>query len=126
MAKVVIGTNTCTRDPQRMTMVRKDKSCASVQTYTSVAYFSWGASLIGKEILLEWPAMDAKEFDDLQTIFEADASFTFTPNDGVTTSSYTVEMTSLDGDYWRGRGKTTAQTRKNVKLTLLILALVTP
>lgn len=126
MAAVVIGTHTCPIDPMRMTMVRKDKSCASVPTYTSVAYFSWGASIIGKEILLEWPVMDAAAFDALQTIYEADASFTFTPNDGVTTSSYTVEMTSFTGDYWRGRGKSAAETRKNVKMTLLILAVVTP
>lgn len=124
MASVIIGSHTCTLDPMRMTMVRHDKSCAHVQTYDSVAYFSWGTSLVGKEILLEWPVMDAAEFATLDAIFQADASFTFNPNDGLGTDTYTVEMTSFTGDYWRGRGVTTHETRKNVKMTLLILAVV--
>lgn len=124
MANVIIGSHTCTLDPMRMTMVRADKACASVQTFDSVAYFSWGTTLIGKEILLEWPVMDASEFASLDTIFQADASFTFNPNDGVVTDTYTVEMTSFTGDYWRGRGTTTSETRKNVKMTLLILAVI--
>lgn len=122
MANVVIGTHTCKLDPMRMTMVRADKSCASVKTYSSVAYFSWGISIIGKELLLEWFVMDADEFEELDTIFRADAPFTFEPNDGVASKSYTVEMTSFTGDYWRGRGVTADVTRKNVKMTLLILA----
>ena len=126
MSKVVIGSHTCTRDPQRMTMVRAEKPNASKLTYTSVAYFSWSPTIIGKEILLEWPAMDAAEFASLDAIFQADAPITFTPNDGVTTSSYTVEMTSFTGEYWRGRGTTVLVTRKNVKMTLLILAVVVP
>lgn len=126
MENVVIGSHTCTLDPMRMTMVREDKACAHVQTYDSVAYFSWGTTLVGKEILLEWPVMDAAEFAALDAIFQADASFTFNPNDGVTTDTFTVEMTSFTGDYWRGRGTTTHETRKNVKMTLLILAVVTP
>ena len=122
MANVVIGTRTLTRDPQRMTMVRADKPNASKLTYTSVAYFSWSPTIIGKEILLEWPAMDAAEFAALDVIFQADAPITFTPSDGVTSSSYTVEMTSFNGEYFRGRGVTTYETRKNVRMTLLILA----
>lgn len=122
MANVVIGSRTLTTDPMRMTMVRAEKSCAHVQTYDSVAYFSWGTTLIGKEILLEWPVMDAAEFAALQAIFEADAPISFNPNDGVVTDTYTVEMTSLTGDYWRGRGTSISDTRKNVKMTLLILA----
>lgn len=124
MANVVIGSRTLTLDPMRMTMVRKDKPQAHKQTYSSVAYFSWTPTLVGKEILLEWPVMDAAEFAALQTIYEANASFTFNPNDGVVTDTYTVEMTTFTGDYWRGRGTTTAETRKNVKMTLLILAVV--
>jgi len=124
MANVVIGTHTCTLDPMRMTMVRADKSCAHKQTYSSVAYFSWGTTIIGKEILLEWPVMDASEFEALDTIFKADAPVTFDPNDGVTENTFTVEMTSLTGDYWRGRGVTVSETRKNVRMTLLILAVV--
>ena len=122
MAAVVIGTRTLTLDPQRMTMVRIDKSCAHKQTYTSVAFFSWGTYIIGKEILLEWPAMFADEFEALDAIFAADVPFTFTPSDG-STHTYSVNMTSFDGEYFRGRTLATPTTRKNVKMTLLIMSI---
>lgn len=121
MAKVVIGTHTCTLDPQKMTMVRAEKPNASKLTYTSVAYFAWTPSIVGKEIMLEWPVMDAASFASLDVIYQANLPFTFTPSDGIGSSTYTVEMTSFNGDYFRGRGTTSASTRKNVKMTLLIL-----
>ena len=122
MAAVVIGTRTLTRDPQRMTMLRADKSCAHRQTYTSVAFFTWGTSIIGKEILLEWPAMDAAEFEALDLIFVADVPFTFTPSDG-STHTYSVNMTSFSGEYFRGRTLAAPTTRKNVKMILLIMSI---
>ena len=123
MAAVVIGTRTLTRDPQRMTMLRADKSCAHKLTYTSVAVFSWGTSIIGKEILLEWPAMDVAEFAALDAIFIADAAFNFTPSDGGG-HVYSANMTSFDGEYFRGRTSASPTTRKNVRMTLLIMSIV--
>lgn len=123
MAKVVIGTRTLTRDPQRMTMLRADKSCAHKQTYTSVAFFSWGTSIIGKEVLLEWPVMDADEFAALDTIFIADAAFNFTPSDGGG-HVYSVNMTSFGGEYFLGRTTAAPTTRKNINMTLLIMSVV--
>ena len=121
MAKVVIGTQTLTRDPQRMTMLRADKSCAHKLTYTSVAFFSWGTSIIGKEIMLEWPVMDVAEFAALDAIFIADVAFNFTPSDGGG-HVYSVNMTSLTGEYFLGRTSQAPTTRKNVKMTLLIMS----
>lgn len=43
--------------PGNMTVIRKDKSCTSVQTYEGAAYFSWGTSIVGKELSLFWNAM---------------------------------------------------------------------
>ena len=123
MAKVVIGTRTLTRDPQRMTMVRADKFNASKLTYTSVAYFTWGTSIVGKEILLEWPVMDADEFAALDAIFIADVAFNFTPSDG-SSHVYSVNMTSLNGEYFRGRTLAATTTRKNVRMVLLIISVV--
>lgn len=123
MAAVVIGTRTLTRDPQRMTVVRADKSCAHRQTYTSVAFFTWGTSIIGKEILLEWPVMDVAEFDALDAIFIADVAFNFTPSDG-SSKVYGVNMTSFNGEYYRGRTQAAPTTRRNVRMTLLIMSIV--
>ena len=123
MSKVVIGTRTLTRDPQRMTMLRADKPNASKLTYTSVAYFSWSPTIVGKEILLEWPVMDADEFVALDAIFIADAAVNFTPSDGGG-HVYLVNMTSFNGEYFRGRTSANPTTRKNVKMTLLIMSVV--
>lgn len=124
MAKVVIGSRTLTNDPQTMTVVRADKQCASVQTYSNVAFFTWGTSIIGKEITLGWPFMTAAEFDALDTIFKADVAFVFNPNDGCS-HTYNVNMTALDGDYLVGRTLSAPSTRKNVKMTLLIMSVAT-
>lgn len=123
MAKVVIGTRTLTLDPQRMTMLRADKSCAHKQTYTSVAFFSWGTSIVGKEILLEWPVMSVADFDALDSIFIADVAFNFTPSDGGG-HTYSVNMTSFNGEYFLGRTSAAPTTRKNVRMTLLIMSVV--
>lgn len=122
MAIITIGTHTLTRNPQKMTVIRADKACAKQMTYTSAAFFSWGTSIIGKEITLEWPYMTGDEFDALDTIFKADAAVVFDPNDGIG-KTYNVEMSSFDGDYFfGGRGVTSAAKRTNVKMTLIIMS----
>lgn len=123
MALMTIGTHTLKRNPHQMTVIRADKSCAKVMTYTSVAFFSWGTSIIGKDIILEWPYMEGDEFDSLDTIFKADAQIVLDPNDGG--SNYNIQMAALDGKYYMGgRGVTNAAKRKDVSMTLTIMSVV--
>lgn len=126
MANISIGTVTLDHNPTKMTIVRQEKSCAAVQTYASVAFFSWGASIIGKELDLDFSYMDAAVFDDLDDLYKADAAVVFDPQDG-STKTYNVEITRLDGEYHRTFALTTGYLRKNVRITLLILSeVVTP
>ncbi len=111
--------------PGNMTVIREDKSCASVQTYEGVAYFSWGTSIVGKELSLSWNAMPAAMWSQFETFFTADAPLEFDPTlDGTPSAkTYTVEMTRLDGDYFLGGYGTGAGSwRQNVTMTLLILS----
>lgn len=121
MANIAIGTITLDHNPTKMTLVRKEKSCAAVPTYEGVAYFSWGVSIIGKKIDLDFSYVDSAIFDDLDDLFEADAPVVFDPQDG-SGKTYNVEIMSLDGDYHRTLDFTSGHFRKNVRMTLLILS----
>lgn len=126
MANISIGTVTLDHNPTRMTLVRQEKSCAQVQTYEGVAFFSWGASIVGKGIELEFSYVDSAIFDDLDDLYKADAAVVFNPQDG-SSKSYNVEITRLDGEYHRTLDFTSGHLRKNVRITLLILSqVVTP
>jgi hypothetical protein len=67
-----LGTYTFEIDPDQFTIPRPQKYSASVKTYFSVAFFSWGMSIIGQEILLEWDLMRCDQFNMLDAIFQAD------------------------------------------------------
>jgi hypothetical protein len=126
MANISIGTVTLDHNPTKMTIVREQKSCAAVDTYSSVAFFSWGTSIIGKEIDLEFSYVDSAIFDDLDDLYKADAPVVFNPQDG-SNKTFNVEIMNLDGDYHRTLDVTSGHLRKNVKMTLLILSeVVTP
>jgi len=114
--------------PGSMTVIREDKSCTAVQTYEGVAYFSWGTSIVGKELSLSWNAMPAAMWAQIETFFTAAAPLAFDPTlDGTPSAkTYTVELTRLDGEYFLGGYSTGAGSwRQNVTMTLLILSEVT-
>ena len=121
MANIEIGSVTLDHNPTKMTLVRQEKSCAAVQTYEGVAFFSWGASIIGREIDLEFSYVDSAVFDDLDDLYKADAPVVFDPQDG-SSKTYNVEITRLDGEYHRTLDFTSGHLRKNVRITLLILS----
>jgi len=111
--------------PGKMTMIRPDKAVASVLTYSDVAYFSWGSSIIGKLITLQWNACPAAQFAQFDTFFAADVPLVFDPTLTGTPAdtTYNVEMLSLDGEYLLGGyGTDDAAWRGNVEMTLLILS----
>ncbi len=121
MANISIGAVTLRHNPIRMTLVRPEKRSASSETYSSVAYFSWGTSIVGKEIDIEWSYMESDEFDDLDDLFKTDAPVVFDPQDG-SGKTYNVEITRLNGEYFRTLDFSAGHFRRNVKMTVLILS----
>lgn len=116
-----LGTSTFSQNPGRMTIIHPDRICSYVQTYSSVAFFSWGVSIIGKEIELGWNAMPSSQYEEIQDLWEADASIVFDPQDGYS-KTYNVEILDLKGEYCVGLAD--QGIRKNVVLKLLILSQV--
>jgi hypothetical protein len=104
-----------------MTLIRADRISAAVQTYTSVAFYSWGARLIGKVVTLSWNAMTSTQFNALDAIFQADATVVFNPTDIVGGSTtYNVEIVSLNGEYLAG----VLELRINCTMELLIMSVI--
>jgi hypothetical protein len=102
-----------------MTVLRADRITATAQTYTSVAFYSWGARLIGKTITLSWNAMTATQFTALDAIFQADAAVVWNPIDIVGGSTtYNVEIVTFNGEYLAG----VTELRINCTMELLILS----
>jgi hypothetical protein len=76
---VKLGTYTFGWNPDQFTLPYAEKSAGRVQTYSSVAFFSWGVSLPGKEISIEWDWMSVDQYERLRTLFEADAAVVWDP-----------------------------------------------
>lgn len=67
-----LGTYTFRWVPDKFTIPKADKINSFVITYSNVAYFTWGMSIIGKVITLEWKWMSAEQFLRLQDIADDD------------------------------------------------------
>jgi hypothetical protein len=74
-----LGTYTLEWTPDNWTLPKEDRQIDFVKTYSSVAVFSWGATLIGKKLELEWDWMTRKMFEDLAILEAADTALTFDP-----------------------------------------------
>jgi hypothetical protein len=108
--------------PDTFTIPKKEKTIATVSTYTSAVVFSWGADIVGKKIDLEWEWMSEAQFDQLQTLYEADAAVEWDPNrPGVGGMTYNVEILSCDGEYFEVVDEDMPH-RKKVKLQLFVLS----
>jgi hypothetical protein len=121
MSNMVLGSHTFVKQPATMTLIQKDREVAKVKTYSSVALFSWGASIIGKTIEISWPFMTTSEYASFQAIYEADAQVVFDPQDG-SSKTYNVELLSLTSEYFIHLSNASGHNRRNVKLTLLIMS----
>ena len=124
MSNMEIGGIELRHNPTGMTVVRPVKAAAALPTYEGIAYFSWGASIVGRDLTLTWTFMESDEFDDLDDLYQADAPVVFDPQDGSDTT-YIAEITELVCEYFRTLGVSEGQFRTKVEMTLLILAEVT-
>ena len=119
---MVLSTTTFARDPQQMTMIRGEKICTYALTYSGVAFFSWGATVVGKVVDLEWAAMPSTQFDALDTVMKADTTCVFDPAIPNSTQTYEVNILGLDGEYFLSPESSANVERLNCKLSLLIMS----
>lgn len=107
-------------NPSEMTVIQPARTISFVQTYDSIAVFSWGVSIVGKAIGLKWDWLSVSQFDQLQSILEGDEQVSFFPEiDSGTT--YMVEVLGLDGKYHMSQGGS-GNYRTEVFLKLLIIS----
>ncbi|MFA5423034.1 MAG: hypothetical protein WC374_04185 [Phycisphaerae bacterium] len=121
MSNMVLGGYTFAVQPSKMTLIEKDRSVAHVQTYSSVAFFSWGVDYDGKTIELFWASMPTSQYASLRAIYEADAQVVFDPQDG-SSKTFNVQMLPMSGEYFIHLSNATGHRRLNVKIPLLIMS----
>jgi len=127
MANMSLGSYEFARNPSiyaQPELVAKQRHSASVETYSSLAFFSWGLSVAGKTITLEWQYLPDSQYSSLRAILEADDAVVFDPQDG-SNKTYTVEVLSVTGKYHYKLAATSTTEdvwRKDVAVELLILA----
>jgi hypothetical protein len=119
MSNIELGGYTFLYNPARMTAIKPERSTGKVETYSSVAFFSWGSSIVGKEILMEWDVVEKSLVDELDTFYAADETIVLDPQDG-SGKTYNVEIEELSWDYHVYKAAPTY--RRNVKMTILILS----
>jgi len=119
---MVLSTTTFERDPRQMTMIRPEKICSRALTYSGVAFFSWGATIVGKVIDLEWNGMPVAQFDALDAVYAADSTCVFDPDITGSTQTYEVNILGFDGEYHLHTDTSTSVERINCKLSLLIMS----
>jgi hypothetical protein len=117
--QMVLNDYTFTWFPDRWTIPKADKFSGKTLTWESAGFFSFGTSIIGKEIILEWDWMPHDQFDELNNIVLLDTQVLWAT--GFYGEAFNVEVVGLDGEYF----ETTAynfEYRRNVKLTLMIMS----
>jgi hypothetical protein len=115
---MVLGSYTFEKNPSEVPVVTDRRHAASVKTYSSVAFFSWGADIIGARVTLSWRYMPAAQYTALAGLLAADDTVVLDPQDG-TSNTYNVEVLNLAGAYYINMA---TGVRKNVTLDLLILS----
>jgi hypothetical protein len=116
MAAMQLGSYTFEWQPERWTIPKKERTVASVKTYESNVFFSFGITIVGKEIVLEWHFMSIAQFNALYALYISDIAQTWIPGNGGT---YIVEILDLVGDYFETVDYDLAY-RRNVKMRLSI------
>ena len=121
MAMMVIGGHTCSRNPLPDKDLSPIRYYAKKGTYTSVAFFSWGVSIVGKEVTIVWDYMSKSEYDALQAIYVADNEIVWDPKDG-SSKSYNVQILDFYSTYVGDVPDSAPFHRKDAKMDLLIMS----
>lgn len=126
MARMKLGSYTFGLNPSIYTppyLMTPTRHVAAVKTYDSIAVFSWGSSITGKTIRLEWNYLPDSQYQEFQTMLLADTSLVFDPDDG-SGKTFTCEIMNLEGRYhYKLKGAAGEDVwRSRVVLELLILS----
>jgi hypothetical protein len=116
-----LGSYTFDWPPDKWSIPKSEKYSGRVLTYDSAAFFSFGTSIVGKEILLEWDFMPVEQFESLNSLYLDDEPKTWVPGTG---AAYTVEIVSFEGAYGDVVGYDKPY-RFNVKMLLMITGEIT-
>lgn len=106
--------------PDLMTPIRR---VASVETYESIAVFSWGVSIIGKEISLKWEYLPDSQYNAMMALYIADTAVVFDPQQG-DGKTYNVELMGMSGAYHYklNSGDDEDVWRSKISLDLLVIS----
>jgi hypothetical protein len=122
MNKFILGGLTFSYNPEiSFPILRPKKTSSVVKTLSSVAYFSWPATIVGEIIPFEWEWMEATQFDSLDALYVADNEIIFDPSGGGGGTTYNVILKELEGVYWLNLDTLEAY-RKNISMHLLVLS----
>jgi hypothetical protein len=120
MANMALASYTFEKNPTNVDdIIRKKRRVSSIKTFTKVAVFSWGVSIVGQTIVLNWDYMPTGMYESLRTLYEADSQVVFDPQNG-TSKTYNVEVMDLSGKYFIYLDNASGHHYQNVKLSLLI------
>jgi hypothetical protein len=123
MNKFILGAYTFEWNPIiKFPVIQKNKRNAVIDTYGGVAYFSFGSFIAGVIIPMEWEWMPATQYNDLNTLYQADELIIFDPSGGVDgATTYNVIVKDLEGVYWLNMD-TSESYRKDIKMNILIMS----
>jgi hypothetical protein len=127
---VKLGAYTFDWNPDVFTLPQAEKSLGKVKTYSSIAFFSWGLSLAGKEISIEWDWMGVDQYERLRALFEGNAPVVWDPEakvrlfHGAVTNGPFVPARTLTG-VASGATGTIDQVVSDTPWNFLVLASVT-
>lgn len=119
--KQTLGGYTFSWNPDKFTPPIADKTIAVCDTWDSVEILDWGNSIVGKEILLEWVFMEVAQFNQLNTLYQGQASVVWNPQTGGAT--FNVYIVDLKHEYFDVVDYDKPY-RQNVKMLLKILSQV--
>ena len=117
---MVLDSYTFPKNPSDATLLNKKRVANEAETIGGVQFYSWGATIAGKKVILSWGYMLTTQFDAIQTILENDTEVEFEPGDGET---YNVQIKRFNGKYFLDNSSG-AELRKSVKLELIIMSQV--
>jgi len=120
--KMILGGYTFPHNPHRMSdLLKAELPNSLLITYSSYAYFSWPATIVGKTITLNWDLMTVEQYDALYTKYIADAIIVFNPRQD--SLQFNVIIKSLTGLYFLNMADSSAY-RKDVSMELIITSAV--
>jgi hypothetical protein len=119
---MAFGDYDCPYYPTQFTIPRPGRSNSSVQTYTSVAHFSWGFFIAGKTIEINWNYMPSEIFDALDAIFQDNEEIVWDPDIPELSTTYNVQILNFSGEYFESVKSDAEIWRQNCRMSLLIIS----